>query len=90
MLVMHTITENQPSWFTNIADWNIPSNISLADPKFFEPHQIDILIGAGTFFELMSIGQIRLHADLPILQKTLLGWIVSGKIAQKSSNVVFR
>lgn len=38
-----------------------------------------MLLGAEAFFDLLSIGQIRLGRELPRLQKTLLGWIVSGK-----------
>ncbi|HBK83936.1 MAG TPA: hypothetical protein DDZ41_10150, partial [Flavobacterium sp.] len=39
-----------------------------------------MLIGADLFFELLSDGQIKLGSELPILQKTQLGWIISGKI----------
>ena len=82
MLVLHKITESQPNWFTNISDWNIPSNIQLADPLFYQPHEIDMLIGADTFFNLLSVGQIKLNAEQPILHKTVFGWIVAGNLFQ--------
>ncbi|XP_037820766.1 uncharacterized protein LOC119609849 [Lucilia sericata] len=56
----------------------IPANVILADPEFNRPQKIDILVGAESFFELMLLGKIKLGPTLPILQKTLLGWIVSG------------
>ncbi|XP_017480746.1 PREDICTED: uncharacterized protein LOC108370024 [Rhagoletis zephyria] len=44
---------------------------------------MDILIGAEIFFSLLSVGQIKLNAELITLQKTQLGWIVSGKCKAK-------
>ncbi|XP_064537750.1 uncharacterized protein LOC135427928 [Drosophila montana] len=38
-----------------------------------------MLIGAETSFELLSVGQIKPGPNCPILKKTLVGWIVSGR-----------
>lgn len=55
-------------------------NIELADPDFHKPaRRIDLLPGAEEFFDLLCIEQIKLSAELPSIQKTLFGWIVSGK-----------
>ena len=51
----------------------------MADPMFHKPQKIDILIGGEIFFELLCVGQIKPGPNLPIIQKTSLGWIVSGK-----------
>ncbi|XP_049308578.1 uncharacterized protein LOC125777516 [Bactrocera dorsalis] len=77
-LVAQTITDNQPGTSVMTDDWNVPSNIQLADPAFNIPQRIDMLIGAGLFFELICVGQIKLAPGLPILQKTRLGWVLSG------------
>ena len=61
------------------SSWNIPLNIQLADEKFFKAHKIDLLIGTDVFFDVLSVGQIKLGVNLPKLQKTLLGWIATGK-----------
>ena len=45
-----------------------------------------MLIGAEIFFELLCVGQIKNSPSIPTLQKTLLGWIVSGKY--KSKNLI--
>ena len=50
----------------------------MSDPMFNTPQKIDILIGGEVFFDLMSVGKIK----QPIIQKTLLGWIVAGKCKQ--------
>ncbi|XP_071646595.1 uncharacterized protein [Temnothorax longispinosus] len=39
------------------------------------------ILGASVFWELLCIGQIKLGKSLPILQKTHLGWAVSGDVA---------
>ncbi|XP_075158171.1 uncharacterized protein LOC142231448 [Haematobia irritans] len=77
-MVVPTITDYQPSINLNALDWNMPKNINLADPAFDKAGAIDMLIGAELFFDLMSVGQIKLAANLPILQKTLFGWVVAG------------
>ena len=45
-----------------------------------------MLIGVESFFDLLSIGQIKLRAFLPILQKTRLGWVVPAK-CETSKNI---
>ena len=77
--VLKSIINLQPDRRVNITSLNIPSNVELADPCFYKPQKIDLLIGAGPFFDLMCIGQIKLGPSLPVLQKTSLGWIVTGR-----------
>lgn len=78
--VLPTITEYQPTLkVKDINHWTIPKNIHLADPHFFEQQPIDILIGAEIYYDLLSVGQIKLGNNFPTLQNSVLGWIVSGK-----------
>lgn len=77
-VVIPTITEYQPNTKLDVKQFKIPDNVKLADPEFYKCGRIDILIGAGLFFELMSVGQLRFGNNSPILQKTRLGWVVSG------------
>ncbi|KAF2892627.1 hypothetical protein ILUMI_13545 [Ignelater luminosus] len=49
--VLPTITGCLPNVEVNISDWKLPNNVSLADPKFNIPKQIDLLIGASHFLE---------------------------------------
>jgi len=39
---------------------------------------VDLLIGASLFYEMLCVGEIKLPPGLPLIQKTLLGWVVSG------------
>ncbi|XP_070066027.1 uncharacterized protein [Drosophila virilis] len=52
-LIAPSITDNQSGFTLDPASWNIPSNIQLADPAFFKSQQIDMLIGASLFFDLL-------------------------------------
>ncbi|XP_055836609.1 uncharacterized protein LOC129905206 [Episyrphus balteatus] len=58
----------------------------MGDPYFNKPQNIDLLIGAETFFELLSAGQIKQGPEYPTIQKTLLGWIVFAKYPMCSSS----
>lgn len=85
-LILSTISENVPSTFINISSLNIPNHIRLADPHYNKPGPIDILIGAGLFYRLLSAGQISLGTHQPVLQKTCLGWVVSGPVSTQINN----
>ncbi|VEN35931.1 unnamed protein product, partial [Callosobruchus maculatus] len=76
--VLPQITERLPSIPINTTDLKIPKNIKLADPSFFMPEKVELLIGADLFWSLICIGQISLGPNKPLLQKTKLGWVVSG------------
>ncbi|XP_018361401.1 PREDICTED: uncharacterized protein LOC108760105 [Trachymyrmex cornetzi] len=77
--VLNSITGKLPPVRVNLNNFKIPSNIRLADPYFHIPGSIDMLIGAEMFWQLLCVGQIRIHQNLPTLQKTQLGWIVGDK-----------
>lgn len=80
--VLPKIVNHQPSMLLNVSSWSIPKNIPLADPNFNQPGQIDVLLGAEFFYQVLSIGQIKLSDNLPSLQNTVFGWVVSGKVNQ--------
>ncbi|XP_015123256.1 uncharacterized protein LOC107045475 [Diachasma alloeum] len=70
----------------------IPFNIHLADPEFYKPPPIDILLGTEATLSLLTVGQIDLSPpegpDL-FLHKTQLGWIHGGAIQkQQGSNKI--
>ncbi|XP_076549204.1 uncharacterized protein LOC143306713 [Osmia lignaria lignaria] len=85
-LVLNRITKPMPSIAVNQTNLDIPNNVVLADPKFYDPSQIEVLIGVKLFYKLLCVGQISLknHPEA-VLQKTQLGWIVAGEINGSSS-----
>ncbi|XP_033250890.1 uncharacterized protein LOC117189926 isoform X3 [Drosophila miranda] len=83
--ILKSISGYHPDQSVNVTDWRIPENLPLAAPYFYKPQRIDMLIGAESFFEILAVGQIKQGPDYPTLQKTLLGWVVSGKYVSRSS-----
>ena len=77
--VIPQIISAQPSRNIDISTWKIPENLELADPYFHRPEKIDILIGAEHYHHLLHPEQLLLGSCLPLLQNTVLGWIVIGK-----------
>ncbi|XP_062713792.1 uncharacterized protein LOC134290632 [Aedes albopictus] len=80
-LVLPKLTVSLPSHHINVSRWQIPRNLPMADPQFNISQKIDIIIGAELFFSLLEHQQISLAAGCPLLQKTVLGYIVCGKIS---------
>ncbi|XP_039968339.1 uncharacterized protein LOC120780121 isoform X2 [Bactrocera tryoni] len=73
----------QPDAEIDTINWNLPANTTLADETFFKPRRIDLLLGTEAFFEALAVVQINLGQNLPTLQKTLFGWVVSGRYQSK-------
>lgn len=85
-LVLSEITGYIPNMKIEVANLEIPKNIVLADPSFYKPGKIDLLIGNELFYKLLCIGQINLGANRPILQKTRFGWVISGPMENSYFN----
>ncbi|CAG9136384.1 unnamed protein product [Plutella xylostella] len=81
-LVMNNITMPLPHTFIDTHSWNIPNQpaSTLADPTFYKPGAIDLLIGAELFYDTLQAGHIKLGPNMPHLIQTTLGWVVSGPV----------
>lgn len=79
-LVVPSISNNIPSEFIPRELIEIPKNLQLADPQFYKPAPIDILLGAGPTLSVFSLGQLNFTKDNLdfYFQKTRLGWIIGG------------
>lgn len=82
--ILPKIVSDQPTYSFDIGNWGIPQNIHLADPQFNKPGRIDCLLGAEILFELLLDGQMKLADNLPVLQNTVLGWVMAGKVQTSS------
>ncbi|XP_062704134.1 uncharacterized protein LOC134286524 [Aedes albopictus] len=82
LLILPKVTMDLPSTNIDVTRWDIPSNIDLADPAFFQSSTVDIVLGAEIFFDLFSVpGRITLGESLPSLTNSVFGWVVSGRTA---------
>lgn len=80
--VLPTVVSDLPPCATPTEGWKIPCELraELADPRFYEAGAIDLLIGAGTFYELLEAERVSLGTGSLSLQSTKLGWIVTGEL----------
>ncbi|XP_062534712.1 uncharacterized protein LOC134203896 [Armigeres subalbatus] len=84
--VLPRVTVDLPTRSIDICSWNVPKQIVLADPTFHESAAVDLIIGAEVYLELIIVARrMKLGDSGPILQNTLLGWIVSGGIPDESA-----
>lgn len=83
--VLPRLTVTLPAESFDISRWEIPEDVVLADPNFHENGDIDMLIGAEYFLDLLQEGSIKLCEGGPTLQKTVFGWIVAGRIPDESN-----
>ncbi|XP_065203500.1 uncharacterized protein LOC135833661 [Planococcus citri] len=76
-LVIDQITEPLPSdAFTIPSDWQV-EGLHLADPRFNEPMDIDILIGADSIYDIL-LPEFRRQPSAPVLQSSQFGWLLAG------------
>ncbi|XP_045455994.1 uncharacterized protein LOC123665778 [Melitaea cinxia] len=75
--VLKAISTRLPS--KNILmNWQELQKINLADPNYYKPGSIDILLGAEVFSKIIEDGLIKMPDGI-VAQKTCLGWILSGQ-----------
>lgn len=77
--VLQRITSSLPLTSIDTDLIRIPDNVQLADPTYHTPSEIDLLIGADLFWELLSDNRIHLENG-PYLQNSKLGWLLSGPL----------
>ncbi|XP_059047967.1 uncharacterized protein LOC131843357, partial [Achroia grisella] len=83
-LVLPEITKSLPSTLIDISTIPLPSGICLADPHYYKPSSVDILLGAEQFWNILGTNTINLGKCQPRLYESKLGWLISGFIAQPS------
>lgn len=79
-LVMNKITNKLPNISFSTSGWTSIEHLVLADPHFNMPGNIDVLLGADMYSDLIMEGLVRSEITNIIAQQTRLGWVVSGKL----------
>ena len=78
--VLPRITNNLPTESFDMASLKISKGIFLADPQFNNSSQIDILLGAQYFLQLIEPTKFVRSPHFPIIQETKLGFILAGNL----------
>nr|XP_029713197.1 uncharacterized protein LOC115257565 [Aedes albopictus] len=76
-IVTPSITE-LPTGKVETQNWPLPAGIELADPTFNVPDNVDVIIGAELYYDVLKKGRLKIGSDFPILAETVFGWVVSG------------
>ena len=85
--VLTTVTNDLPSRSINTDNWETVNELQLADPDFNKPTQVDLIIGAGHYEDLM-VGNNRLkEPNIPVTYRlSVFGWLVIGRENVQTSN----
>lgn len=59
--------------------WHHLNGLNLADPTYYEPGEIDILLGTIAHADIALPGLLKGTREQPIAQQTELGWLISGR-----------
>lgn len=78
--VLPDLTGDIPKSRMNPKFVNIPTNVQLADPNFYNPFQIDVLVGADLFWSIVGNERQSLGHNKRYLINSQFGWILSGPI----------
>lgn len=79
-IVVPKVTGHLPELTLDITSWKFPTDVVLADGNFNVSNKVDILLGASLFWDVLLDGRIKLGKNLPYLQNTQFGYIVSGPV----------
>lgn len=63
--ILPEIINATPIYKINVGSLAIPYEITLANPKFFKPGSIDLLVGADLFWELIGSSRISCGKNKP-------------------------
>ncbi|XP_058828273.1 uncharacterized protein LOC131688138 [Topomyia yanbarensis] len=86
LYVLPQVTQDLPTTKINTSSLALPQGVILADSNYFEPGSIDIIIGAGLFFDVLTADKFKLGEDGPAMQNTEFGWIICGRIPNLSNH----
>jgi len=56
--------------------------LPLADERFHRPATVSLILGADVYPKVIQMGFHMVDEGLPVAQKTVFGWIVSGACTQ--------
>lgn len=57
----------------------MPGNLSLADPEYYRPRRVDMLLSMRLYKKVIRDGCIDLGEDKPCLVNSVFGWLIGGE-----------
>ncbi|XP_055714179.1 uncharacterized protein LOC129808430 [Phlebotomus papatasi] len=87
-IVTSVLEQKIPNWEAKESHLQIPSDFQLADPTWFVPQPIELLISNEFYNELISGKSIKLGPGMPVLKESCLGWIISGPFQEHPNSPI--
>lgn len=81
LMVHPRLRQVHPSQQVDITSWKVPTDVTLADPKFNQPQHIDIILNAHHVDSYMLANCRNMGKHFPRLRETKFGWVVVGDLA---------
>jgi len=81
MYLLPTVINNVPKKTFNTGNFNIPDYVQfqLADPSYNKTAVVDMVLGAGLFFEIMR-EERHVISNYLAFQDTVFGWVFTGQL----------
>lgn len=83
-ILLSRITSKLPQVKLTKDNLPIPPHCQLSDPQFHFPSDIDLLIGAEVYYQIILNETFSLGKNLPTLQNTKFGWIIAGTVPKSA------
>ncbi|KAM7351533.1 uncharacterized protein ACRADG_004330 [Cochliomyia hominivorax] len=77
--IVNDLPSKQPKELIDERVAELYANLHLADPNFYKPMEINIILGADIYPRLIKSGIQPQTIGSPMAQDTVLGWILVGK-----------
>ncbi|XP_046487903.1 uncharacterized protein [Neodiprion pinetum] len=85
-LVLPRLTSYLPSFRLLVEDWPHLRGLNLADPSFAHPSQIDVILGADIYSNIIGQGVRRGAPGTPIAQETQFRWVLFGCVSAEAAS----
>lgn len=86
--VLPEVNNVMPSKRITTTIWPHLKGLDLAEPSYYEPQQVDMLLGSDIYDECILSDTRRGPKGAPIAQLTTFGYIISGKVQQSESSPI--
>lgn len=88
--ILRRLTAKLPTFEGCPREWSHLRNLQLADPNFYRPGPIHIILGSDVYGQVITPELIKGDHTSPIAQKTVFGWAFSGPVMTNGSSPATR
>ena len=87
--ILTKISSLLPNVHAESREWPHLEGLPLADPEYYRPGSIDILLGAENFVSIMRDGHRKGKSGEPDAFNTIFGWVLMGAVSSSRAEPVY-